>query len=151
MARFIFFLFVLQSCSANYHLKQAIKKNPRLGDSTIILVPFYKDTNIIVTIIGDTSDQSVKFRQWYKQATDSMAIAFNDSFVEVNQTIDSLGNLKTKVIRKPYHDTVRVVIRETKFIKIPGQIIVKEDKFKIKWYIWVLLAIFVTVFCIKKL
>ena len=129
----------------------ALKKNPRLGDSTVILVPFYKDTNIIVTIIGDTSNQSVKFRQWYKQATDSMAIAFNDSFVEVNQTIDSLGNLKTKVIRKPYHDTVRVVIRETKFIKAPAQIIVKEDEFKIKWYIWVLLAIFVIAFCIKKL
>jgi hypothetical protein len=151
MARFIFFLFVLQSCSANYHLKRAIKKNPRLGDSTTIMVPFYKDTNIIVTIIGDTSNQNVKFRQWYKQATDSMAVAFNDSFIEVNQTIDSLGNLKTKVIRKTYHDTVRVVIRETKFIKAPAQIIVKEDKFTIKWYIWVLLAIFVTVFCIKKL
>jgi hypothetical protein len=151
MARFIFFLFVLQSCSADYHLRQAIKKNPRLGDSTTIMVPFYKDTNIVVTIIGDTSDQNVKFKQWYKQATDSMTVAFNDSFVEVNQTIDSLGNLKTKVIRKPYHDTVRVVIRETKFIKAPAQIIVKEDEFKIKWYIWVLLAIFVIAFCIKKL
>jgi hypothetical protein len=151
MARFIFFLFVLQSCSANYHLKRAIKKNPRLGDSTTIMVPFYKDTNIIVTIIGDTSNQNVKFKQWYKQATDSMAVAFNDSFIEVNQTIDSLGNLKTKVIRKTYHDTVRVVIRETKFIKAPAQIIVEEDKFTIKWYIWVLLAIFVAAFCIKKL
>lgn len=150
MARFIFFLFVLQSCSADYHLRQAIKKNPRLGDSTTIMVPFYKDTNIIVTIVGDTSDQNVKFRQWYKQATDSMAVAFNDSFVQVAQTIDSLGNLKTKVIRKAYHDTVRVVIRETKFVKAPAQILV-EDKFTIKWYIWVLLAIFVAAFCIKKL
>ena len=151
MARFIFFLFVLQSCSANYHLKRAIKKNPRLGDSTVILVPFYKDTNIIVTIVGDTSDQNVKFKQWYKQATDSMTVAFNDSFVQVSQNIDSLGNLKTKVIRKAYHDTVRVVIHETKFVKVPAQILVEEDKFTIKWYIWVLLAIFVAAFCIKKL
>jgi hypothetical protein len=147
----IVLIFIFTSCSEKFYLRMALKKNPRLGDSTTILVPFYKDTNIVVTIIGDTSDQNVKFKQWYKQATDSMTVAFNDSFVEVNQTIDSLGNLKTKVIRKAYHDTVRVVIRETKFIKAPAQIIVKEDEFTIKWYIWVLLAIFVIAFCIKKL
>ena len=131
-------MLVLSSCSAEYHLRQAIKKNPKLGDSTTIMVPFYKDTNIVITIIGDTSDQTKKFKEWYKQATDSMTIAFNDSFVEVSQMIDSLGDLKTKVIRKPYHDTVRVTIRETKFVKIPGQITVKEDVFKLKWW-WVLM------------
>ena len=151
MARFIFFLFVLQSCSANYHLKQAIKKNPKLGDSTVILVPFYKDTNIIVTIIGDTSDQNVKFKHWYKQATDSMAVAFNDSFVQVSQTIDSLGNLKTKVVRKPYKDTIQLIIHDTIRYVIAPRITLPEKEFQVKWYIWVLLAIFVAAFCIKKL
>jgi hypothetical protein len=150
MARFLFFLLVVSSCSADYHLKQAIKKNPRLGDSTVKLVPYYKDTNIVINIIGDTSDQNVKFKQWYKQAMDSVAVAYNDSFVQVNQTIDSLGNLKTKVIRKPYTITTQVIIHDTVEIKIPPAITVKNG-FEIKWYIWLLLAIFVAGICIKKL
>jgi hypothetical protein len=151
MARFLFFLLILQSCSANYHLKQALKKNPRLGDSTTVLVPYYKDTNIIITILGDTSNQTVKFKQWYKQATDSMSIAFNDSFVEVNQTIDSLGDLKTKVIRKSYRDTIQVIIHDTVKIKVPPAITVHEKEFKVMWYVWLFLVIFVGVICIKKL
>jgi hypothetical protein len=150
MARFLFFLLVLQSCSANYHLKQALKKDPRLGDSTVKLVPYYKDTNIVINIIGDTSNQDVKFKKWYKQAMDSVAVAYNDSFVQVNQTIDSLGNLKTKVIRKPYTITTQVIIHDTVEIKIPPAITVKNG-FEIKWYIWALLAIFVAIICIKKL
>lgn len=150
MARFLFFLLVVSSCSADYHLKQAIKKNPKLGDSTVKLVPYYKDTNIVINIIGDTSDQNVKFKQWYKQAMDSVAVAYNDSFVQVNQTIDSLGNLKTKVIRKPYTITTQVIIHDTVEIKVPPAITVKNG-FEIKWYIWLLLAIFVAGICIKKL
>jgi hypothetical protein len=150
MARFLFFLLVLQSCSANYHLKQALKKDPRLGDSTVKLVPYYKDTNIVINIVGDTSNQDVKFKKWYKQAMDSVAVAYNDSFVQVNQTIDSLGNLKTKVIRKPYTITTQVIIHDTVEIKIPPAITVKNG-FEIKWYIWALLAIFVAIICIKKL
>lgn len=150
MARFLFFLLVVSSCSADYHLKQAIKKNPKLGDSTVKLVPYYKDTTITINIIGDTSDQNVKFKQWYKQAMDSVAVAYNDSFVQVNQTIDSLGNLKTKVIRKPYTITTQVIIHDTVEIKVPPAIIVKNG-FEIKWYIWLLLAIFVAGICIKKL
>jgi len=138
MKKIILLLLVLSSCSAEYHLRQAIKKNPKFGDSTTIMVPFYKDTNIVITILGDTSDQTVKFKEWYKQATDSMTISFNDSFVEVSQMIDSLGKLKTKVIRKPYHDTIRVTIRETKFVKIPERITVKEESFQLKWW-WVLI------------
>jgi hypothetical protein len=150
MARFLFFLLVLQSCSANYHLKKAIQKNPRLGDSTVKLVPYYKDTNIVINIIGDTSNQDVKFKKWYKQAMDSVAVAYNDSFVQVNQTIDSLGNLKTKVIRKPYTITTQVIIHDTVEIKVPPVITVKNG-FEINSYIWALLAIFVAIICIKKL
>lgn len=150
MKKLIFFVVLFSACSAQYHLKRALKKDPRLGDSTTKLILYYKDTNIVITIIGDTSDQNVKFKQWYKQAMDSMTTAFNDSFVQVNQTIDSLGNLKTKVIRKPYTITTQVIIHDTVEIKIPPAITVKNG-FEIKWYIWLLLAIFVTGICIKKL
>jgi hypothetical protein len=151
MARFLFFLLVLQSCSANYHLKQALKKDPRLGDSTTKFVPYYKDTTIVITIIGDTSDQTLKFKQWYKQATDSMSIAFNDSFVQVNQTIDSLGNLKTKVVRKPYNVTTEVIIHDTIKVQMPPIITLPEKEFKVMWYVWLFLVIFVGAICIKKL
>ena len=151
MARFLFFLLVLQSCSANYHLKKALKKNPKLGDSTTVFVPYYKDTTITINIIGDTSDQTMKFKKWYKQAMDSVAVAYNDSFVQVNQTIDSLGNLKTNVIRKPFKESVKATIKGEAEVKIPPMITVEEKGFKINSYIWVLLAIFVAGFCIKKL
>jgi hypothetical protein len=151
MARFLFFLLVLQSCSANYHLKRALKKDPRLGDSTTKFVPYYKDTTIVITIIGDTSDQTLKFKQWYKQATDSMSIAFNDSFVQVNQTIDSLGNLKTKVVRKPYNVTTEVIIHDTIKVQMPPIITLPEKEFKVMWYVWLFLVIFVGAICIKKL
>jgi hypothetical protein len=151
MKKLIFLLLVVSSCSANYHLKQALKKDPRLGDSTTKLVPYYKDTTITITIIGDTSDQTLKFKQWYKQATDSMSIAFNDSFVQVNQTIDSLGNLKTKVIRKPYTITTQVIIHDTVKVQIPPIITLPEKEFKVMWYIWLFLIMFVGAICIKKL
>jgi hypothetical protein len=151
MARFLFFLLVLQSCSANYHLKKALKKNPKLGDSTTVFVPYYKDTTITINIIGDTSDQTVKFKKWYKQAMDSVAVAYNDSFVQVNQTIDSLGNLKTNVIRKPYNVTTQVIIHDTVKVQVPPVITVHEKEFKTMWYIWVFLIMFVGAMCIKKL
>jgi len=151
MKKLIFLLLVVSSCSANYHLKQALKKDPRLGDSTVKLVPYYKDTNIVINIVGDTSDQDVKFKKWYKQAMDSVAVAYNDSFVQVNQTIDSLGNLKTKVIRKPYTITTQVIIHDTVKVQIPPIITLPEKEFKVMWYIWLFLIMFVGAICIKKL
>lgn len=144
-------MLILSACSAEYHLKQAIKKNPKLGEPSVVLIPYYKDTNIIITIIGDTSDQTVKYKKWYKQALDSVTIAFNDSFVEVAQTIDSLGNLKTKVIRKPYKDTIQLIIHDTiRYVNAP-KITLPEKEIEIKWYIWLLFIIFVAAVCIKKL
>jgi hypothetical protein len=151
MKKLIFLLLVVSSCSANYHLKQALKKDPRLGDSTTVLVPYYKDTTIVINIIGDTSNQDVKFKKWYKQAMDSVAVAYNDSFVQVNQTIDSLGNLKTKVIRKPYTITTQVIIHDTVKVQIPPIITLPEKEFKVMWYIWLFLIMFVGAICIKKL
>ena len=147
----IVLIFIFTSCSEKFYLRMALKKNPKLGDSTTVFVPYYKDTTITINIIGDTSDQTVKFKQWYKQAMDSVAEAYNDSFVQVNQTIDSLGNLKTKVIRKPYNVTTQVIIHDTVKIQIPPRITLPKNQFEIKWYIWALLAIFVAVICIKKL
>ena len=150
---------VISSCSSDFYLRMALKKNPKLGDSTTVLVPYYKDTTIVFTIVGDTSDQAKKFKEWYKQASDSMTIAFNDSFVQVSQTIDSLGNLKTKVIRKPFISYIRVTINETVKMKVPPAIVLQEKKQtmwqKIKSYAidWlaILGIIFIIVLLFRKL
>lgn len=158
ITKLILLLTVISSCSSEYHLRMALKKNPKLGDSTTKLVPYYKDTTIVFTIIGDTSDQAKKFKEWYKQASDSMTIAFNDSFVQVSQTIDSLGNLKTKVIRKPFTHYVQVIIHDTLEVQMPPAIVLKEKQTmwqKIKSYAidWlaVLGIIFIIVILFRKL
>jgi len=156
--KLILLLLVISSCSSQYHLRMALKKNPKLGDSTTVLVPYYKDTTITFTIVGDTSDQAKKFKEWYKQASDSMTIAFNDSFVQVSQVIDSLGNLKTKVIRKPFVSYIRVTINETVKMKVPPRIVLKEKQTmwqKIKSYAIDWLAflgiIFIVILLFRKL
>lgn len=87
-----------------------------------------------------------------------MTIAFNDSFVQVSQTIDSLGNLKTKVIRKPFTHYVQVIIHDTLEVQMPPAIVLKEKQTmwqKIKSYAidWlaVLGIIFIIVILFRKL
>jgi hypothetical protein len=156
--KIILLLLVISSCSSQYHLRMALKKNPKLGDSTTKLVPYYKDTTIVFTIVGDTSNQAKKFKEWYKQASDSMTIAFNDSFVQVSQVIDSLGNLKTKVIRKPFTHYIQVIIHDTVEVKMPPAIVLQEKQTmwqKIKSYAidWlaILGIIFIVILLFRKL
>jgi len=87
-----------------------------------------------------------------------MTIAFNDSFVQVSQVIDSLGNLKTKVIRKPFVSYIRVTINETVKMKVPPRIVLKEKQTmwqKIKSYAIDWLAflgiIFIVILLFRKL
>lgn len=134
--RYLILLLLITSCSANWHLKQAIKKDPKLGEKEKITVTYLKDTTIYKTIYipGDSSSQSTKL------IIDSLNRIYNDSFTTVYQLVDSLGNAKTTVIRKPrfIHDTTYVQIRDTIQIEGKKQIIVKESTPN---YIWVLLLI----------
>lgn len=118
---------ILVSCSSEWHMKQALKKNPKLADSSVKYVPYYKDTTITIQILGDTSDQSVKYAEWYKKITDSTMVVFSDSFTHVTQELDSLGKLKTKVIRLPYEVKQIVTIHDTIPVKMPPQVIVKNE------------------------
>lgn len=122
----LLFLFVLGSCTADFHLRRAIAKNPHLLDSTIKYVPYKKDTTIYITIYikGDTGTQETK------RIVDSIQQVYNDSFTTVLQLVDSLGNLKTTVIRKPYpvHDTVYVEVKGEVPVTVPAQVVVEEKK-----------------------
>lgn len=117
----ILFLF---GCSSEYHLKKAIKKNPKLLDSTIKYIPYQKDTIIYheIYIKGDSSSQESK------RIFDSIQQVYNDSFTNVYQLVDSLGNLRTTVVRKPYYvkDTILITIRDTISVTAPSKYIIES-------------------------
>jgi hypothetical protein len=134
---------ILVSCSSEWHMKRALKKNPKLADSSVKYVPYYKDTVVTIQIVGDTSDQSIKFAEWYKKIADSTMIVFSDSFTHVTQELDSLGKLKTKVVRLPYEVKHLVTIHDTIQVKLPPQVIVKKE---IGGFTWVLILIAIILF-----
>jgi hypothetical protein len=117
---------LISSCSAEWHLKKAISKNPKYGDSTKIYVPYRKDTTIYVEIPGKLDSNQMAFKEWYLKVKDSTATVYRDSFLYVYQQLDSLGNLKTKIVNVPYKVEVPVVIHDTIPVKVPPKIIVKE-------------------------
>lgn len=134
---------ILVSCSSEWHMKRALKKNPKLADSSVKYVPYYKDTVVTIQIVGDTSDQTIKFAEWYKKIADSTMIVFSDSFTHVTQELDSLGKLKTKVVRLPYEVKQLVTIHDTIQVKTPPQVIVKKE---IGGFTWVLILIAIILF-----
>lgn len=141
---------ILVSCSSEWHMKRALKKNPKLADSSVKYVPYYKDTVVTIQIVGDTSDQSVKYAEWYKKIADSTMIVFSDSFTHVTQELDSLGKLKTKVIRLPYEIKQLVTIHDTIQVKMPPQVIVKNEIGSFTW-ILILIAIVLFLLLLNKL
>ena len=138
---FLTLLVILSACSAEYHLKKAVEKNPKYGEKEKIMVPYFKDTTIYKTIYipGDSSSQSTKL------IIDSLNKVYNDSFTTVYQLVDSLGNVKTTVARKPrfIHDTTYIQIKDTFYVEGKKQIIVEEN---IPNYIWSLLFVCIILF-----
>ncbi len=124
--RLLIILLLLTGCSSQWHLKKAIKKNPKLLDSTIKYVPYQKDTIIYRTIYikGNTGIQESK------RIIDSLQRVYNDSFTTVWQLTDSLGNLKTTVIRKPFavHDTIKITIHDTIPVNMAAKYSIEEKK-----------------------
>lgn len=139
--RYLLLLLILSSCSAEWHLRKAIKKNPEYSKTKEILVPYRKDTTIYVNIFikGDSSTQESKL------IIDSLNKIYNDSFTTVYQLVDSLGKVKTSVVRKPYaiHDTILVSVTDTFIVEVPATAIAKD---KIPNYIWVLVLFTIIIF-----
>lgn len=126
----IFFLgFIIISCSSDYHLKQAIKKNPSLLDTNVVL----KIDTLIIT----------------------KTVNIHDTFVTKKIDTIFIKNDKgwTKIIR--HYDTIVVdqyikgdTIRIVETIKVP-QIIYKGEEKPNYWLYLVLLL--VCLFIIYKL
>ena len=142
-------LVTLQSCSAEWHLKRAIHKNPKYGDSTkTIEMVIFHDT-IYDTILVPSHDFSFTVDS-LRNCLDSFSLVYNDSFITIHGKLDSLGQLKFKGTVKekliPYYKE----IHDTAYIEknCPPNITVQEGYSK--WYLWLLIGIFV-LFIVYKL
>jgi len=122
MIRFIFILLLLSSCSAQWHLRTAVKK-----DKNILNLQRYKTTVIVRDTIKDTIylpannfDFSIdSIQQSYAKQNDSLVNVYNDSLVSIYMSYDTLlkkFKLKGKVKERriPYevlvHDTIPVEV-----------------------------------------
>lgn len=115
-------LFILSSCSADWHLRKAIQKNPQILNNQK-----YKTTVIVHDTIRDTirvPEHNFQFtidsiQQIYAKQNDSLVEVYNDSLVTIYMSYDDLiknykfkGKVKEKLVpyEKIVHDTVPLEI-----------------------------------------
>jgi len=147
----ILLLIFLTSCSAEWHLRKAIKLNPKYGDST-------KNVQIIIrqdTIRDTISVPSYDFNftiDSLRNSLDSFIMVYNDSFVVISGKYDSIGKLKFKGKVKERLVPFEVIVHDTIKIetKCPPSVTVNQGY--PKWYLWLLISIFVAflILMIKK-
>ena len=126
--RVLLIAILLSSCSAQWHLKKACKKQPDICQEQIIKIDTF--------VVRNT-------------------FSYHDTFI--TKAIDTIsidtGSVQVKIIRE--HDVIRTVITQkpdTAFItiekKLPPQVIYKEHWFK-WWYLLIIFAIFVIIIKLK--
>ena len=102
MARLFILLILLSSCSAEWHLKKALKKDPAIIETKVI--------NIYDTLWTN----SIRFK-------DSVNIDFKDSLIITNDTVQvklykkGKRQLIVKTVVKPYPIYKKVRVVETKY------------------------------------
>ena len=120
--RYLLIILILSSCSAQWHLRTAVKK-----DKNVLNLTKYKTTVIVHDTIRDTirvTEHNFNFtidsiQQAYAKQNDSLVQVYNDSLVTIYMSYDDLlkkfklkGKVKEKLV--PYevivHDTVPVEV-----------------------------------------
>jgi hypothetical protein len=125
MARLFILLILLSSCSAEWHLKKALKKDPAIIETKVI--------NIYDTLWTN----SIKFK-------DSINIDFKDSIVITNDTVqvklykNGRKQLIVKTVVKPYPIYKKVRIIQTKY----------RNSYKSLW--WQVLVVLISVVGVSK-
>lgn len=126
--KYILAILLLSSCSAQWHLKRACKKQPEICQEQVIQIDTF--------VVRDTFE-------------------YHDTFV--TKAIDTItidtGSVQVRIIRE--HDVIRTVIKQkpdTAFItiekKLPPQVVFKEHWFK-WWYLLIIFAIFALIIKLK--
>jgi len=120
--RIILLLLFITSCSAEWHLRKALNKNPQILNNQL-----FKTTVIVHDTIRDTikvPQHNFNFvidslQQVYARQNDSLVEVYNDSLITIYMSYDDLikkykftGRVKEKLIpyEKIVHDTIPVEI-----------------------------------------
>lgn len=126
--KYILAILLLSSCSAQWHLKRAIKKDPNILIEQVVRIDTF--------VVRDTFEYRDTF--------------ITNSFDTI--TIDT-GSVQVKIIRE--HDIIRTYIKQkpdTAYITIektlPPQLVYVEPWFK-WWYLLIIFAIFVIIIKLK--
>lgn len=126
--KYILAILLLSSCSAQWHLKRAIKKDPNILTEQVVRIDTF--------VVRDTFEYRDTF--------------ITNSFDTI--TIDT-GSVQVKIIRE--HDIIRTFIKQkpdTAYITIektlPPQLVYVEPWFK-WWYLLIIFAIFVIIIKLK--
>jgi hypothetical protein len=128
VAKVLFLSFFFVSCSAQWHLKKAVKKNPNIITEKVI-------REIDTLIIRDS-------------------VRFNDTFV--TQSIDTIKieNERFSTIVYRFHDTIRVVqTLKGDTIKITKKVVIPKLEVQ-RWYhapdFWIVMFLVITIIWIIK-
>ena len=130
VAKVLFLGIFFSSCSAQWHLKKAVKKNPNIITEKVI-------REIDTLIIRDS-------------------VRFNDTFVTKSIDTIKIENERFNTIIYRFHDTIRVVqTLKGDTIKITKKVVVPKLEVQ-KWYeatdFWVVMFLVITIiWLIKKI
>lgn len=150
MKYILIILMFLCSCSAEWHMKQAVRKNPKYKDSiTYVKTVIHKDT-IHDTIYIPKHDFQFTINA-LDGLVDSLTLLYTDSFVEVYGKIDSLQNMKFKGRIKEKLIYKDIIVHDTILVeqKCPPNVTIEEGY--PKWYFWLLIFVILLLLIIKFL
>lgn len=152
-------IFLFSGCSASWHLKKAVKKDPSLITNTVIDTTFYDTLYLDKLIIVPYGTDSIIEIEYLVNTIDSITTIFNTERTKVKLYRDENKKLKLSLEELsfvvPNKDSI-VYIEIPAQINCPPQIkqeITKFDKFMIicGYVLWIFLVGLIVVILSKKL
>lgn len=139
--RCLILILFLSSCSAEWHLRKAIKKNPEYGKPKIKYeLVLYRDT-IRDTIIVPHHDFSFNLDSLCN-VVDSFNMVYSDSILTIYGKLDSLGKVKFKGRVKEKLVPFEVIVHDTIKVAVECPPAITINSGYPKWYFWLISIIF---------
>lgn len=152
-------IFLFSGCSASWHLKKAVKKDPSLITNTVIDTTFYDTLYLDKLIIVPYGTDSTVEIEYLINTIDSITTIFNTERTKVRLYRDENKKLKLSLKEQsfivPNKDSI-VYVEIPAQINCPPQIIqeiTNFDKFMILcgYVFWVFVAGIILIFVTKKI
>lgn len=139
--RYLILILFLSSCSAEWHLRKAIKKNPEYGKPKIKYeLVLYRDT-IRDTIVVPHHDFSFNLDSLCN-VVDSFNMVYSDSILTIYGKLDSLGKMKFKGKVKEKLIPFEVIVHDTIKVAVECPPAITINSGYPKWYLWLFIFIF---------